>query len=191
MTHQTLHVIVSTHWFVFLASGWPVSHRKLITSLCSSAIYICRKAFVMSAMNAMGCNLKLTTMLRSGFRSSEQSLRDGQPFSCAEASKMTLSLVVAFSFLSQHGEVSSTGCYDFLPQMWTLLDKLINPGVSDLRTMVRHTWITGRKGAGLSSRSSGAVHKAHLSGSYYRDGVHVIPTCKLMTLQMFYCVVLS
>ena len=121
MTHQTLHVIVSTHWFVFLASGWPVSHRKLITSLCSSAIYICRKAFVMSAMNAMGCNLKLTTTLRSGFRSSEQSLRDGQPFSCAEASKMTLSLVVAFSFLSQHGEVSSTGCYDFLPQMWTLL----------------------------------------------------------------------
>lgn len=96
-------VMLSVHDLVSSASRGPVNCRNLKVSLSLSATDICRKAFVMSAISAIGCSLNLTKMVRrSGFKFgpvSRQSLGDGHASSYEEALKSTLNLIVALSSL--------------------------------------------------------------------------------------------
>lgn len=102
-TPNTTRVILRVHCSVSSASGGPVNQKNLRASLSSSATQICRKALVMSAKNATGCSLTFIKTLRtSGFRFGpmrSQSLSEGKPSSCDEASNTTLNLVVTLSSL--------------------------------------------------------------------------------------------
>lgn len=88
------------HDLVLFKSGGPASHRNRTTSLSIMARFICRNAFLMSPMKAIGCSHLLATRLWTP----------------------ALAHLWLCPLLSQHGEVSNTfPCSLCLTTHWNII----------------------------------------------------------------------